>query len=253
MLGFSAVSEAPVSYVAAAPAPAAVPTVTGVTVSPSGAVVDGATQQFTWVVAGANNPSQAVTLATTLGSISAGGLLTRPAKTSAVQTGTVTATSTLDPTKSGSASFTVPAASVVEPPPVDPQPVDPAPRYARPLADIAAGPWLPSSGSSLAAMIDEETPDGSDFIYTSAPGAAEIRLGPVVDPQTSSGQVLRYKISSPTGSAVTVKLKQGATVIAQWSHDHAPLTPTVFAQILSAAQCDSISDYTDLRFEIAAA
>lgn len=91
-------------------AAAATPTVTGVTLTPATASIDATTQQYAWTVTGTNNPPQTVTLSTTLGSISAGGLLTRPAKTSVVQNGTVTATSTLDPTKSATATFTVPAA-----------------------------------------------------------------------------------------------------------------------------------------------
>jgi hypothetical protein len=92
---------------------AAQPTVTGVTVSPSApSLAGGATQQFAASVAGANSPSQGVTWSTNKGQISAGGLLTAPAVTASAQTGTVTATSTLDPTKSGTATFTIPAAVV---------------------------------------------------------------------------------------------------------------------------------------------
>lgn len=93
------------------------PTVIGVTLLPANAVIDGPTQQFTWNVAGANNPPQTVDLITTLGTIDATGLLTRPAKTSAEQSGTVTASSTLDPNVKGMASFTIPALAVVDQPP----------------------------------------------------------------------------------------------------------------------------------------
>lgn len=93
------------------------PTVTGVTLSPTAAVVEAETQQFTWVVTGTNNPPQTVTLTTNLGTISASGLLTRPARTAQEQTGTVTAASTLDPNVKDTATFTIPAESVVEQPP----------------------------------------------------------------------------------------------------------------------------------------
>lgn len=127
------------------------------------------------------------------------------------------------------------------------------PRYARPDSDVSVGAWLPSTGSVLADMIDETTADSTDYIYTTAPGACEIALGAVTDPATSSGQVVRYQVWSPEENALTVRLKQGATTIASWTHASLPTTPTIYAQTLSAAECDSITDYADLRFEFTAA
>lgn len=89
------------------------PTVSSVTVSPGTAsVAGGTTRQFSAVVSGTNNPSQAVVWATSAGTISTSGLLTAPPASGSVQTITVTATSTLDATKSGTATVTVPAVSV---------------------------------------------------------------------------------------------------------------------------------------------
>jgi len=90
-------------------------TVTGVTVSPSTATVArNGTQQFTATVAGTNNPAQTVywTVSTDTGnvngtSISSTGLLTVGPNQNPT-TLTVTATSTIDATKSGTASVTVP-------------------------------------------------------------------------------------------------------------------------------------------------
>ena len=88
------------------------PTVTGVSVTPPAPTVPaGATQQFAATVNGTNNPSQSVTWAASLGSISATGLLTAPPLTNAAQSLTVTATSVFDPTQSGTATVTVPAAT----------------------------------------------------------------------------------------------------------------------------------------------
>jgi hypothetical protein len=84
---------------------------------------------------------------------------------------------------------------------------DVAPRYARPASDIGAGNWLPSSGADLYAMLDEATPDDSDYIYTTTAGACEIALGAVEDPETSSGQAVRYQVWSIDGAGVTVRLK----------------------------------------------
>lgn len=86
------------------------PTVSSVTVSPATpSVTGGATQQFAAVVAGTNNPGQGVTWSASAGTINASGLFTAPAATGASQSITVTATSTVDGTKSGTATVTVPA------------------------------------------------------------------------------------------------------------------------------------------------
>ncbi len=86
------------------------PTVTGVTVTPSTATVQkGTTKQFSATVEGTNNPSQNVTWSvnsTSGSSISTSGLLTVVAGETAA-TLTVTATSTVDNTKSGMATVTV--------------------------------------------------------------------------------------------------------------------------------------------------
>ncbi len=94
------------------------PTVTSVVISPAApSVLGGATQQFTAVVNGTNNPSQAVTWSKTgAGTLSASGLYTAPASTSSAQTATVTATSTFDGTKFDSEIVTIPA-TVVAPTP----------------------------------------------------------------------------------------------------------------------------------------
>lgn len=100
-VGYLAPLAVPV-YVAPAP------TVTSVTVTPSTATLaGGAMVDFDWVISGTNSPSQAATVTTTLGTINSAGVLTAPAATSSAQSGTVTVTSTQDPTKSGSATFTV--------------------------------------------------------------------------------------------------------------------------------------------------
>ncbi|MCL2796525.1 MAG: InlB B-repeat-containing protein [Firmicutes bacterium] len=101
--------------------PPVTPTVTSVTVTPAPANVEkGKTQAFTAAVAGANNPAQTVTWAVS-GNLSAStvisnvGVLTVGADETAA-TLTVTATSTVDGTKSGSATVTVTAPAVVDKP-----------------------------------------------------------------------------------------------------------------------------------------
>lgn len=103
--------------VAASSSPPVSSTVTGVTVTPSSVTVaGGGTVDFDWVVLGTNSPSQAATPTTNLGTIGSTGILIAPAAISVQQNGTVTVTSVQDPTKSGTASFTVPAAGVIPTP-----------------------------------------------------------------------------------------------------------------------------------------
>lgn len=119
---------------------------------------------------------------------------------------------------------------------------------ARPDADTTAGGWLPSTGSSLYAMIDEVSPDTADYIYATTATTCKIALSPVAEPATSGGQRVSYIIDSPPGDGLTVKLLCGVTVIASWTHDPAPATPTRYDQYLSGAECDAIADWTTLYY-----
>lgn len=91
------------------------PTVTSVTVTPSAPSVPGlGTQQFTAVVAGTNSPAQTVTwsVLSGVGSVNSSGLYTAPASTGSAQNAVVKAISTLDTSKYGTATVTVPAVTI---------------------------------------------------------------------------------------------------------------------------------------------
>jgi len=95
------------------------PIITAVTVTPQGSIIDGAAAlQFSALVTGTNGPAQAVTWSSTIGTINAAGLLAAPVALDGAQTGIVTATSLQDPTKYGSASFTVRAKDGGSPQPI---------------------------------------------------------------------------------------------------------------------------------------
>lgn len=81
-------------------------TVTGVTVNPATAT---GSRLFTASVTGANNPSQSVTWSATGGSINSGGQFTAPDATEEEQVVIVTATSSADPSKTGTARVTIAA------------------------------------------------------------------------------------------------------------------------------------------------
>jgi hypothetical protein len=88
--------------------PPPAPMVTSVTVSGPASTAAGSTATFTAVVVGTNSPSQAVTWAAINGSITSAGIFTPSA---GATSSTVTATSVLDPTKSGTATVSITPAS----------------------------------------------------------------------------------------------------------------------------------------------
>lgn len=129
------------------------------------------------------------------------------------------------------------------------------PQFARPTSDVALGGW---SGPAFSA-IDEAIADDLDFTQSpSAPAGAalEVALGAVEDPQSSSGHIVRYRIQKASAGGavinVDVALVQGTTVIASWSHADVQNGFVQYAQTLSAAQADAITNYADLRLRFTA-
>lgn len=121
---------------------------------------------------------------------------------------------------------------------------------ARPSSDTTLGAWLPSAGSSLYATLDEVSPDDADYIYTNSVSTCKIALNAVTDPLTSSGQIVSYRVWSPNSDGLTVRLMQGATEIASWTHTVLPTSPTTYQQALTAGQCDAITDYSTLAIQL---
>ena len=127
------------------------------------------------------------------------------------------------------------------------------PRYAKPSADLIAGNWLPSSGSSLSAMLNEAIENDATYIRTTSASTCEVALNAVANPGTTSGQVVRYSAWSAFGNGLTVVLKMGTTTIATWTVATLPTTPTLYEQNLTPAQIATITDYTALRLDMTAA
>jgi hypothetical protein len=127
------------------------------------------------------------------------------------------------------------------------------PQYARPVADLSQGAWTASSGSDLFAMVDEQPANDADFITATNPAVCLLRLAPVVDPQTSNGQSIRIRAKSARATTLIATLKQGTTTIATGTISGVASGWTDYEVQLSSAQCDAITDYTDLRVELEAA
>lgn len=128
--------------------------------------------------------------------------------------------------------------------------------FARPVVDVTKGQWKPSTGSDLFGTVDEEVADDSDFIQSASRSGitdtCELKLTALADPLSSRGHVIRYRIGKSIATAneavaMTVRLMQGGTEIALWTHGSVSDTPTTIAQELTQDQANAITDYADLR------
>lgn len=126
------------------------------------------------------------------------------------------------------------------------------PRYARPTTDTATGAWTPSTGTSLAGCIDETSYDDADYIATQTSAVCTMTLGPVTDPVSSGGHVIKFRAKSPNSNTLTVTLKQGGTTIK--TSTTAALTSSFadYTMTLTGAEADSITDYTALSITLQA-
>ena len=134
-------------------------------------------------------------------------------------------------------------------------------QFARPDGDFALNGWTGSTGGSLFLLIDEVSPADGDFIQEVTPplpgfGAAyQVTLSNVTDPVSSSGHIIRWrgrKDATPPLN-LQIELRQGTTLIAQFTRNGVSTSFTTFTETLSAGQANSITDYDDLRFYIYAA
>ena len=124
-------------------------------------------------------------------------------------------------------------------------------QFARPTSDVSAGGWTASTGSDLFAMLDESSANDSDYITTTSASVCEVALGSLNDPAVSTGHIVRYRISA-TGGGIIVRLREGTTTIASWTHDPAPASLTTYAQTLSGGETDSITNYGALKLQFEA-
>ena len=133
-------------------------------------------------------------------------------------------------------------------------------QFARPDSDVSTGTW---TATPLWSKLDETVADDTTTQIDSGDvldveNAFQVGLSDVTDPNSSSGHILRVRHDRATNQIVditdtvtiTVRLKQGGTTIASTtnsgSNNYATLTLT-----LSAAEANAITNYADLRAEVA--
>lgn len=107
----------------------------------------------------------------------------------------------------------------------------------------------PTNSGNIYSILDEVTPgNDTDYITSSTSGSEfSVALQSVTDPLTSSEQILRYRARSISGNSLIVTLKQGATTIATRTHTGVTSEFKEYNMILSAAECNAITNYNDLR------
>ncbi len=133
-------------------------------------------------------------------------------------------------------------------------------QYGRPIQDISTGLWTDEGSvdndGSLYTSLDESSQDGDDSYVSSVDTGEtfEVKLGPFTDPEVSTGHIVHIffrSIGSGGQERFNFYLMQGTTQIAlqensvnrSGSYANAAIT-------LSAAEANSITDYTDLRIRV---
>lgn len=126
----------------------------------------------------------------------------------------------------------------------------------RPGSDISTGNWTPSSGGSLAAMVDEETADDSDYIQSGdnpTADTARLRFAGLSTPATRDNHKFPYRIRGSGGCPLTVALYDGdgTTLIKTVTHNPAPAVWTDQEMDFSA-EASTITDYPNLELRLVA-
>lgn len=131
-------------------------------------------------------------------------------------------------------------------------------QFGRPSSDtINVGPFtgVGATSPNLYQAIDETAASDADYIESPSNPAGTEQYGTLLssmgDPALSTGHIVRYRYAK-SGSAgrqinLTMRLLQGATEIASWTHTNISNVAATAAQTLTGTQADAITDYSDLR------
>jgi hypothetical protein len=116
--------------------------------------------------------------------------------------------------------------------------------FVRPISDISAGAWTPSTGTTLYGVLDESTYDDADYITTTSASSAEVKFSAANDPVVHTNHTIYYRAKG-TGT-LEARLYQGATLI---STHNPTLTASfqTFTWNITSGEAANITDYTDLR------
>ena len=107
--------------------------------------------------------------------------------------------------------------------------------------------------------VNEVVRDDNDFIQTTALGTSNIdtdimTLSNIDDPKRSDSHFLKYTVrEAGVGTnpvEFEIQLRQGASIIASFTHSSLPTFYTLFSQELNVTATNSITDYNDLEITL---
>lgn len=126
--------------------------------------------------------------------------------------------------------------------------------YLQPDADSIDGGWTNElDGTTLAPSIDEMVPNDADYIKSETSPANDICKISFSDPLATPAQpfIVMYRYSK-SGSAqidLGVRLLEGTTEIAVWSHTNISTSFITAEQTLTGPQFSAIGDFANLFIE----
>jgi hypothetical protein len=129
--------------------------------------------------------------------------------------------------------------------------------YLIPDGDVIDGGWTNELGGTvLFTSIDEAVIDDADYIRSSTNPVADLCKVSISDPFTVATEPMsvnyRYKKSGFPVLNLRVRLLQGATEIAAWTHNDISSSFVTETQPLSSGQFSSITNFNDLYLEFTA-
>lgn len=125
-------------------------------------------------------------------------------------------------------------------------------RTAKPIADASAAAWTPSAGADLYAGIDEDVPDDSDYMASTAEeNAVTFSLSPLT-PAPDGTLRVRYRAKSTDGVPFLVQLLDGENIVASGEDSGVPAEFVTRTLILTKAAAETITDYANLSLRVIA-
>jgi hypothetical protein len=136
-------------------------------------------------------------------------------------------------------------------------------QFGRPASDTTNVGYTSSNAdgtSSLFAFLNESTASDTSYVKSALAPSQDpyvTKLSLLTDPTSSSGHVLRYRVSKDTSGGeqidMTMQLRQGytdegtlGTLIAEWPHVNVGSTFSTSVRTLTASEADSITSYGGL-------
>jgi hypothetical protein len=124
--------------------------------------------------------------------------------------------------------------------------------YLRPDGTLAAGSWTTElGGTDLHNSIDEVTADDADYIQSASAPSADTAEVSMTNPafEVAEPVYVRYRYKRDSAAQqidLTVRLMEGASVRAEWTHTNISTSYVTAEQTLSAAQFASVTNWNSV-------